>query len=344
MSFFMNNGLETYKSRMSLLFVALVLVLIVGGIIPIVMNSESLDQITGLSTFKSMLISILLEALPFLLLGILVSSIMQVFIPERWIRKIIPKNPVAGVIIASLLGIIFPVCECGLIPVVRRLMAKGMPLYAGVAFILAGPIINPVVFSATYAAFRGRPEMVYSRMGLAMLVSCIIGLIVYYFVKHNPLRQLSEPSHSHSTHTNEEHAHKGNKLHQILKHSGDEFFDMGKYLILGTIITALIQTYVPRSELIAIGQGDYVSHFFMLAFAFILSLCSTSDAFVASSFVSTFSASSLLTFLVFGPMIDFKGTLMLLSIFKMRFVLFLAVAVAIVVVAGSLLVGSMFLW
>lgn len=339
----MNNIVLSYKNKINFLFAGWVIVLLAGGVIPYITKLESWDQIYGLTTFKLMLVSILLEALPFLLLGILVSSIMQVFIPETWIRKIIPRNPFLGVLVASLLGILFPVCECGLIPVVRRLLSKGMPLYAGVVFILAGPIVNPVVFSATYAAFRGRPEMVYSRMGLAVAVSCLVGLIVYFFTKSNPIKNNTNALEDHND-SFEHRGKKANKIHQVLKHSGDEFFDMGKYLILGTVITAIIQTYVPRAEIIQIGQGEFASHFFMMAIAFILSLCSTSDAFVASSFITTFSASSLLTFLVFGPMIDFKGTLMLLSLFRIKFVLVLILSVSITVLVGSLIIGSIFLW
>lgn len=334
----LNSLTERNKRNLGLLFLGLLCLLFLGGIFPQLLSAESSNLLAKAAVFKSMFISILLEALPFLLLGIFVSSIMQVFIPEAWIQKIIPKNPLAGVIVASLLGIVFPVCECGLIPVVRRLMAKGMPLYAGVSFILAGPIVNLVVISATITAFRGRSEIVYSRVGLALLVSSVIGLLIYYMVKRDPRKQgsLKQAASTHS-HSPEAGSNKTKVVHQILRHSTDEFFDMGKYLILGAVITALIQTYVPRTELIAIGQGQYASHLFMLGFAYILSLCSTSDAFVASSFMSTFSASSLLTFLVFGPMIDFKGTLMLLSVFRVKFVILLIFAVAAAVVGGALL-------
>ena len=300
-------------------------------------------QFDGLNAFKTMFISILLEAMPFLLLGVVASSIMQVLIPETWIRRIIPRNPVLGVLIACLIGILFPVCECGLIPIVRRLVSKGMPLYAGVAFFLSGPIVNPIVYSATLTAFRTRPEIAYARMGLAVAVSAIIGLLVYAFIKNNPLKNTEESSVAHSHSDVSGHAHRRNGFEEMVKHAGSEFFDMGKYLILGSLITAFIQAFVPRSELVSMGQGGLNSHLFMMGFAYILSLCSTSDAFVASSFVGTFSASSLLTFMVFGPMLDLKGTLMLAAVFKRKFVLMLAIAISLVVLAGSLLIGQIFL-
>lgn len=294
---------------------------------------------TGIHTFKTMLISIFLEAMPFLLLGVLVSSFMHAFIPDSWFKKMIPRNPVLGVFVACLLGIVFPLCECGMIPIVRRLVAKGMPLYVGIVFILVGPIVNPIVFSATFAAFRSKPEMVYSRMGLAVGVGVVIGLLVYFLVKGNPMKQTRSHSHDHR-HDHSAHGPRRNKLTEMFEHAGAEFFDMGKYLIVGSLITAAVQAFVPRADIVGIGQGDVGSHLFMMGFAFILSLCSTSDAFVASTFASTFSMSSLLTFLVFGPMLDFKNTLMLLSVFKARFVLFLSFAIAVTVLVGSWIVGA----
>ena len=241
----------------------------------------------------------------------------------------------------------------------RRLIRKGMPLYIAVVFIVAGPILNPIVFASTFMAFRSRPEITYSRMGLAFICAVIIGLIVYRFVRSNPLRegvQTQAEGHSHShhhshnqehtqshdhghsrVHNHEEHHHHGGKWNTVLKHSSDEFFEMGKYLIFGAFLAALVQTMMSREWLVSVGTGDLSSHFFMMAFAYIISLCSTSDAFVASSFAATFSTGSLLSFLVFGPMLDFKGTLMLLAIFKKRFVLILSLLIFVTVLAASLI-------
>ena len=182
-----------------------------------------------------------------------------------------------------------------LILFVRRLIAKGMPLYVGVVFILVGPIVNPIVYAATYVAFRTRPEMLFARMGLALLVGLVIGLFVYTFVRKNQMKNSSATLYAETPGNRGEHEHnrRGNKISQMLEHAGAEFFEMGKYLMFGAIITAAIQAFVPRGNLVDIGQGAITSHLFMMGFAFILSLCSTSDAFVASSFINTFSAGSL---------------------------------------------------
>ncbi|WP_163859427.1 permease [Paenibacillus elgii] len=360
----------------------------------------------GMQNFKTLFISIILEALPFVLLGVLVSALLQMFVSEQTIRRLTPKNPVLGILFACVVGIIFPLCECGMVPVIRRLVLKGMPVYVAVVFILAGPIINPVVYAATFMAFRTRPEIAYSRMALAFVVAAAIGLIVYRFVKRNPIRgaapELSangygapqtlherhgaqhsahehkhthahghshehhhdhahhhEHTHAHShahhdqthshSHASHDHTHdhghgrsRGSRLLGVLGHASDEFFDMGKYLIFGAFLTALIQTFVARESLVSIGQGDFTSHLFMMGLGYVLSLCSTSDAFVASSFSATFSTGSLLTFLVFGPMLDIKSTLMLLSAFRARFVLLLSALVVMVVLAASLLYERLF--
>jgi uncharacterized membrane protein YraQ (UPF0718 family) len=315
----------------------------------------SIDM-TALQTFKTMFISIILEAIPFVLLGVLLSSVLQVFVSEKAIQRWMPRNAVLGVLFACVLGLFFPVCECGLIPVVRRLIQKGMPVYIGMAFILSGPIINPVVYAATFMAFRTQPEMAYARMGLAFLVTCTIGLILYRVVKTNPLKLPSGYSehhhhdhdhhHHHHDHAHEHHHHANkltDKLSNLLIHAADEFFEMGKFLIFGAILTALIQTFVARESLAAIGQGPISSHLFMIGFAYVLSVCSTSDAFVAASFLSTFSKGSLLTFLVFGPMLDVKSTFMLLSAFKTKFVVLFCTLIVGCVLAGSLLFERIFL-
>jgi uncharacterized membrane protein YraQ (UPF0718 family) len=314
---------------------------------------------SNIQNFKTMFISIILEALPFILLGVFISSLLQTFVSERTITRIIPKNPFLAILFACLIGVIFPVCECGMIPIVRRLIKKGMPVYVAVVFILTGPILNPIVYAATFMAFRSRPEIAYSRMVLAFVVASFIGLVIYRFVKNNPLREVTgisnehahihshthddshNHSHEHSHDHDDEHQH-SNKLFGMLGHASDEFFEMGKYLMFGSLITAIIQTLVARESLVSVGQDGLGSHLFMMGFAYILSLCSTSDAFVASSFVNTFTTGSLLTFLVFGPMLDFKGTLMLLSVFKTKFVLILTGLIVITVLVGSLLFERLF--
>jgi len=317
-------------------FLAFIAAAITVVMTPDLLAGISLPDPSLIQPFKTMFIGIVLEALPFILLGVIVSAFLHLFVSEQAIRRFVPKSPLLGIPFACVLGVLFPVCECGLIPVVRRLMAKGMPLYIGVVFLAAGPIVNPVVYLATYTAFRSRPDMLYARMGLALLIGIAIGLIVFFFVKSNPLRtEKHGPDHHHH--------HTGGKLTGMMEHAGSEFFEMGKYLMIGALLTAAIQTAVPRASLAEIGQHEAFSYFFMMAFAYVLSLCSTADAFVASSFAGTFTSGSLLAFLVLGPMLDFKTSLMLLAVFKRRFVLQLASALVVLVLAGCLLAERLYL-
>jgi hypothetical protein len=177
-------------------------------------------------------------------------------------------------------------------------------------------------------AFRSHPEIAYLRMSLAFVAAVIIGQAVYRMVKYNPLKHPEGEEHAH---------HHGNRLFAALDHAADEFFDMGKYLLIGTMITALIQVTVSREYLLTIGAEGWTSHLFMAGFAYILSICSTSDAFIASSFVGMFSTGSLLTFLVFGPMLDLKNTMMMLAVFRKKFVIMLTVMIACTVLLCSYL-------
>ncbi|MBE0174617.1 permease [Bacillus spizizenii] len=282
---------------------------------------------------NSIFISILIEAIPFILIGVILSGIIQMFVSEEMIARIMPKNRFLAVLFGALAGVLFPACECGIIPITRRLLLKGVPLHAGVAFMLTAPIINPIVLFSTFIAFGNRWSVVFYRGGLALAVSVIIGIILSYQFKDNQLLKPDEPGHHH-------HHHHTllQKLGGTLRHAIDEFFSVGKYLIIGAFIAAAMQTYVKTSTLLAIGQNDVSSSLVMMGLAFVLSLCSEVDAFIASSFSSTFSLGSLIAFLVFGAMVDIKNLLMMLAAFKKRFVFLLITYIVVIVLAGSLLV------
>ncbi|MCM3014562.1 permease [Bacillus subtilis] len=281
---------------------------------------------------NSIFISILIEAIPFILIGVILSGIIQMFVSEEMIARIMPKNRFLAVLFGALAGVLFPACECGIIPITRRLLLKGVPLHAGVAFMLTAPIINPIVLFSTYIAFGNRWSVVFYRGGLALAVSLIIGVILSYQFKDTQLLKPDEPGHHHHHHTLLQ------KLGGTLRHAIDEFFSVGKYLIIGAFIAAAMQTYVKTSTLLAIGQNDVSSSLVMMGLAFVLSLCSEVDAFIASSFSSTFSLGSLIAFLVFGAMVDIKNLLMMLAAFKKRFVFLLITYIVVIVLAGSLLV------
>ncbi|ACT03496.1 permease [Paenibacillus sp. JDR-2] len=303
--------------------------------------SLALLESDGAQEFKIVFLSIILEAFPFILLGVIFSALLQVFVTDEMVRKLTPKHHMVGILFGALLGLVFPLCECGMIPVVRRLIRKGMPAYIGIVYLLAGPIINPIVFTSTYAAFRSEPQMAYDRLIIAFIVTVIVGLLLHRFMKDSPLKESSanisahRHEHNHDNDRNCDHEHHNHQTHEhssnpvkkswrlsaTLSHASDEFFDMGKYLIFGALLTAVIQSFIDRQAFEAVADQPVLSYIFMMGLAFLLSICSTSDAFIAASFGGMFDHGPLLAFLVFGPMIDLKNTMMMLSAFRARIVL-----------------------
>ncbi|MEW4265179.1 permease [Priestia megaterium] len=285
---------------------------------------------SSLLQMNTIFISILIEALPFILLGVIISGIIQIFVTDEMMAKAIPKNKFGAIVLASVIGALFPACECGIVPITRRLMAKGVPLYAAIPFMLTGPIINPVVLFATFVAFGNDWKIMIERGVVAFLVSLIVGLILAFQFK-TPQVKNEILVHTASKKMSE-------KIGDALKHTIDEFFSVGKFVIIGGLIAAAMQTYVKTSTLMALGHGAVSSNVVMMGLSYILSLCSSADAFIASSFRSTFNDSAIIAFLVFGPMFDIKNTLMMLSQFKTKFVFSLFAYVFILVLVLSLLI------
>lgn len=281
----------------------------------------------SLLNVNTIFLSIVLEALPFVLIGVFISALIQTFLSEEMVQRFIPKNPLLAIVPAVLVSAVFPVCECAIIPVVRRLMKKGMPLHVGVIFIVGAPILNPIVFASTYYAFQTTPSIAYARMGLAFVLAMLIGLVTYLFYRNRT--QLKWTRNELVDKLTESRGIQTNKLKSTLYHASDEFFDMGKYLIIGALIASLFQTYLDREVLIQLGTNDVSSPLVMMGLGFILSLCSEADAFVASSFSHTFSTGSLLAFLLYGPMLDLKNTIMLFAYFRARFVIGFMIIVTI---------------
>lgn len=285
--------------------------------------------------FTLVLWSVLLEALPFILLGTIISSLIQVFVSEDTILKVLPKNNVLRLVLASLLGLIFPVCECAIIPITRALMKKGMPVGPAIAFMLATPIVNPVVLLSTYNAFPTMPQMALYRGLFGFFGAVAIGFLAGRAQDKSVLKDHAPEcgcgcSHDHHeghaeaacTHTHHP-APKGIKgiVGEVLAHTSAELKNVGMYLIFGAMIASCMQIFVPKELLFAVGGGRMSSIVIMMALAFILSLCSEADAFIANTFLLHFSGASVLAFLITGPMIDIKNTLMLFGSFKHRFVI-----------------------
>ncbi|AZV42691.1 permease [Peribacillus asahii] len=278
---------------------------------------------------NTVFISILIESLPFILLAVILSGIIQIFVTEEMLAKIIPKNRYLSVLVTTLLGALFPACECGIIPITKRLIAKGVPLHAGVGFMQTAPVINPIVVMSTYAAFGNSWRMVLYRCGLSFFVSFISSIILSFQFKDSQLKQAFIPEVTHKIGFT-------SKLDGMIRHTIDEFFSVGKYLIMGALIASAMQTYIKTSTLVSIGHGTYSAILLMMALAFILSICSSADAFIASSFRSTFGTGSIVAFLVFGAIFDIKNLLMMTGTFKKKFVFFLFIYTIVLTSIGAL--------
>ena len=295
----------------------------------------------SLSTFATVFLGIFIEALPFLLLGTLASGIVEVFVSSGVFDRLKGKSPILSAVAGSLMGLVFPVCECGVVPLVRRLYKKGLPISSGIAFLLAAPVINPVVIASTASAF-GFGQMLYMRMGFTFLVATITGLVFTTIQDPGEVLQPSEEIYcaiENHGHSHEEAPHKNqsffSKVDRILLIALDELFEMGRYLIMGSLLAAAMQTFIPQSFLLQIGGGPVLSVLVMISLAILLSICSTVDAFIALSFLGTFTNASVLAFLVYGPMVDIKSIMMFTHVFKRKPVAYLVILPLVLVILIS---------
>jgi uncharacterized membrane protein YraQ (UPF0718 family) len=297
--------------------------------------------------FKVILLSIVIEAFPFLLLSVMVSALLNNFVSENTIRNMIPKNNICSIFMACFLGILFPVCDCGMIPIVRRLIIKGVPLPAAITFMLAAPIVNPVVSAATAFAFQNNIHVVLLRLGTAFGVALCTGLLLNEFAKGRQLKlssQIHGYYHGCCQHTINSHHPGHSRLHKwvnTLRDACHEFFEIGKYLVIGAMLGSLSQIVIPREILLSMGQDSSLSIGIMMVFAFFISVCSAADAFIAASFSTSFTLGSLVAFMVFGPMLDLKNILMLLHTFRTKFVFFLTLIIIMLCSSAAYLINHL---
>ena len=310
------------------------LVLILGGLAIVALIIGSIiesgnDPSVTLKIFATRFLGIFIEAAPFLLLGSLVSGLLEVFVTREDIVRWIPRNPIMATTAGALMGFAFPVCECGVVPVTRRLFTKGLPMSVGVAFLLAAPVMNPIVFVSTLTAFGWGPIIV-GRFVITAIVAIGVGVIFSMGARpHEVLRPVSLASVTGGNNDAKPVALQQRSfftnIYQALRVGGDEFFEMGRFLVMGCLLAAAMQTLVSQDTLTALGEGPLVSVLIMQALAFILSVCSTVDSFLALAFTGTFTGGSIMAFLTFGPMVDIKSTLMFIGVFKRKAVLYLII-------------------
>ncbi len=307
-------------------------------------------------------VSIILEALPFVMLGSLLGGLFEVFVPREWIVRILPERKIYAILFAAGLGLLLPVCECAVIPFTRRLVRKGVPFATAVAYLLAGPIVNLLVGSATLMAYGWNWHVLAARMVFAYVVAVSVALVIDRFYPaqtalsdptmdaaiacapscgcghdHGPARAsarilpvLHSHHHSHDHEHDHGHSHRAAtaivrprpaiwpRLAEAVNHAGDDFLQVGQYLVLGAFVAAVCQTLIPRHALLTMAHAPALSIAVMMGLAVVLNLCSGADAFVAASFRTVLPLSAQMGFMVLGPMLDLKLSAMYLSFIKRR--------------------------
>ncbi|MBE5960182.1 MAG: permease [Lachnospiraceae bacterium] len=293
-------------------------------------------------------LGILLQAMPFLILGVLLSSFIQVYVSRAWIQRFFPKQTAAGMLCAVLFGFFLPVCDCTSIPVFKSLVKKEIPLSAAVTFMTVSPVINPVVILSTYYAFGGNMHVVFTRIGCGIVAAVIIGLTFKIkgmdcFLKDAKYLDIWCSCGCYELKDDMKPGIK--KLYLFIRHAKTEFFSVFPYLITGILISVIIQILHTEFDVHFEHSGFEVQLFVMMLLSFLFSLCSSSDAIVARSYQSSFSMGALYGFMVLGPMMDIKNMLMLTSGFTRKFVIRLMitcflVCFAVVWVASKLGAGG----
>ncbi len=300
--------------------------------------------------------SIVYEALPFILLGALVAGLLEELLPPRLLLRVLPKSRFVGILVGALLGLIFPMCECGIVPVMRRLLRKGLPLSTSTAYLLAGPVINPVVLMSTYVAFSGMeetldsggklayqmggPTMMVFRAVLAYGVAVGASLVVDFLWRRYGSEKLLTASampdrNLEKTLQGRDLSFKA-RLDRITATVLHDFVDITTFLVLGSGLAATVRFFLTHETIASWTDSHIVLAIsLMMGLAILLCLCSEADAFVAASFVKM-APTAKLAFLVLGPMCDFKLMALYTRVFKPKLIVCIFGTVILLVFLGSL--------
>ncbi len=307
-----------------------------------------------IKTLSVVFCSIMLEAAPFMLIGSLIGGLIETFISREKLLSIVPKGQISPILIAAGLGMVLPVCECAIVPVVRRLCRKGMPAPAAIAYLLGGPAVNPIVAASTALAYRFDWRVAALRIVLGYLIAVAVSLFIQRIL--NSKKLLLENIEDDDNHTNcscghnhhkipithlehhgsdcsceHEHTNKPSKIFskitQCINHASDDFFSAGHYLVIGAFLAALAQTFVSRDFFTSFSTFTLLPSIMMICLAILLNLCSETDAFIAASMRGLLPLSAQMAFMLTGPIFDLKLLLMYQRIFRKRTIILLAISI-----------------
>ena len=290
----------------------------------------------SLPDFAYSFLSVVLEGVPFILAGVVLSGLIDAFLPPRGLARLLPRHPAGGILLGGALGAILPMCECGIVVVIRRLLQKGLPLSSAMAYMLAAPVVNPIVAVSTYAAFRGQGplEMMLCRIALSFAVAVVIASIVHFLRRAWVLRPDLVAAPLIDDHP-DVRSGKEKSAAAVRAATGD-FLDVTVFFVLGAAVATLFNTSVNQQVIMPLADDRALAVGSMMALAALLSLCSTSDAFVAATFTA-FPSAAKLAFMSFGPVVDLKLVFIYGLVFRKRFIGFLVAALILLIFAACTL-------
>ena len=301
-----------------------------GGLLLLLFTQRFLIDVFAVPSIQAgatIFVAIMIQALPFLIFGVMLSGAIAAFVPASFWQKILPKNSVLAVPVAGCAGLVLPGCECASVPVAGSLMNRGVAPSAALAFLLSAPAINPIVLVSTFVAFQGEPSMVVARFLASLSAAIIMG---WLWLRFGNTRWLRVPQRDHLIGATPWHTFRLTTAH--------DFLHAGGFLVLGAMAAAAINVGIPAEWMRALADNPVLSILAMAGLAVVLSICSEADAFVAASFTE-FSLTAKLTFMVVGPMVDLKLISMQAGIFSRTFAARFAPTTLVVAVLMSVLVG-----
>jgi uncharacterized membrane protein YraQ (UPF0718 family) len=290
---------------------------------------EGLFDRPAIAQWATIFVAIAIQAMPFLVLGVSVSAAIAAFVPADLLPRMLPNSAALAVPVAAAAGAALPGCECGSVPIAGRLIARGAPPAAALAFLLSAPAINPVVLVSTAVAFPGKPEVVGARLLASVLAAIVVGLVWSRLSRDH----LLDPGRRRM------HEHEGSHLRVFMLTAQHDLLSAGGFLIIGAGTAATLQTVVPRSVLDSVAGTDLVGVLALGLLAVLMAICSEADAFVAAS-LTQFSLTARLTFMVVGPMVDVKLIALQAGTFGRAFAVHFAPLTLLVAIVCSVAVGS----
>ncbi len=289
-------------------------------------SAASVGMADAARDFATLSISVVIESLPFVFLGIVLSIAVQIWLPEGLLLRRLPRTPILRRMVLSLLGMLLPVCECGNVPLARGLMVNGLTVAESMTFLLAAPILNPITIITTQQAFGWDNNILVARIAGGFAIANLVG---WLYSRHPRPADLLTPRFQAACALDDHHGGQPGKAARSVRMFVQETGAMMPALFIGAALAGIIQVAVSREVLVTLGSNPIWSVLALMLLAFVVAICSNVDAFFILSFGATFLPGAIVAFLVFGPMIDVKMLALLRTTFTSKTLVQLSVLVAL---------------